>query len=111
MHADVNSGAVYSNVIMFFIIVTAAATLGTHGISITTAQDAALALRPLAGNFALRPFCRGMIGTGLLAVPVMAGWSGYVIAELFNFREGFIASCAAHQAFMASSFSVSRSAR
>ncbi len=88
LHADVNSGAVYSNLIMFFIIVTSAATIGAHGGTIATAQDAALALRPLAGDLAYALFAAGIIGTGLLAVPVIAGSSGYMIAELLGFREG-----------------------
>ncbi len=88
LHTDVNTGAVYSNLIMFFIIVTSAATIFVHGGNIATAQDAALALRPLAGNLAYALFAAGIIGTGLLAVPVIAGSSGYMIAELFNIPEG-----------------------
>lgn len=88
LHEDVNTGAVYSNLIMFFIIVTAAATIGAHGGTIQTAQDAALALRPLAGNLAYALFAAGIIGTGLLAVPVIAGSSGYMVAELFDLPEG-----------------------
>lgn len=88
LHTDVNSGAIYSNVIMFFIIVTSAATIFAHGGTIGTAQDAAMALRPLAGNLAYALFAAGIIGTGLLAVPVIAGSSGYMIAELFNIPEG-----------------------
>jgi len=88
LHADVNTGAIYSNIIMFFIIVTSAATIFVHGGTIATAQDAALALRPLAGNLAYALFANGIIGTGLLAVPVIAGSSGYMVAELFNFPEG-----------------------
>lgn len=88
LHADVNSGAIYSNAIMFFIIITSAATIGAHGGKIATAQDAALALRPLAGNLAYALFAIGIIGTGLLAVPVIAGSSGYMVAEMFGMREG-----------------------
>jgi Mn2+/Fe2+ NRAMP family transporter len=88
-HADVNSGAIYSNVIMFFIIVTTAATLGAHGMTnIATPQDAATALRPLAGDFAYLLFTVGIIGTGLLAVPVLAGSSAYVLSELFGLQAG-----------------------
>ena len=73
-HADVNTGMAYSNLIMFFIIVTAAATLGAQHINIVTAQDAAAALRPLAGRFAELIFALGMVGAGLLAaVPVAVG--------------------------------------
>ena len=89
MHADVNAGMIYSNVVAFFIIVTTAATLGAHGMTnIATAQQAALALRPLAGQFAELLFALGMVGTGILAVPVLATSSAYVAAETFRFREG-----------------------
>jgi NRAMP (natural resistance-associated macrophage protein)-like metal ion transporter len=89
MHADVNTGMIYSNVVAFFIIVTTAATLGARGITnIATAQQAAVALRPLAGPFAEALFALGMIGTGILAVPVLATSSAYVAAETFRFREG-----------------------
>ena len=88
-HADVNAGMVYSNLVMFFIIVTTAVTLGAHGKhDIATAQDAAEALRPLAGNFSYLLFTLGMVGTGLLAIPVLAGSSAYVASEMMSFREG-----------------------
>lgn len=87
-HADVNTGMVYSNVVMFFIIVTTAATLGAQHIHIVTAQDAAAALRPLAGPFAELIFALGMVGAGLLAVPVLAGASAYAVAETFLQPEG-----------------------
>jgi NRAMP (natural resistance-associated macrophage protein)-like metal ion transporter len=88
-HADVNTGMVYSNLVMFFIITTTAVTLGAHGRhDIATAQDAAEALRPLAGNFAYILFAVGMIGTGMLAIPVLAGSSAYVAAEMLRFRTG-----------------------
>jgi NRAMP (natural resistance-associated macrophage protein)-like metal ion transporter len=88
-HADVNTGMFYSNLVMFFIIATTAVTLGAHGKhDIATAQDAAEALRPLAGNFAYLLFTLGMVGTGLLAIPVLAGSSAYVAAEMFRFRGG-----------------------
>ncbi|MDQ2681087.1 MAG: divalent metal cation transporter, partial [Candidatus Eremiobacteraeota bacterium] len=78
-HADVNTGMIYSNVIMFFIIVTTATTLGAHGRhDIASVQDAARALRPLAGNFAYLLFALGVVGTGLLAVPALSGSSAYV---------------------------------
>jgi NRAMP (natural resistance-associated macrophage protein)-like metal ion transporter len=89
MHADVNTGMVYSNLVAFFIIVTTAATLGMHGMhDISTAQQAAEALRPLAGRAAELVFTFGMVGTGILAVPVLATSSAYVAAETFGFREG-----------------------
>ncbi|MBV9277061.1 MAG: divalent metal cation transporter [Candidatus Eremiobacteraeota bacterium] len=89
MHTDVNTGMIYSNLVAFFIIVTTAATLGAHGKhDIATAQQAAEALRPLAGNFAALLFTLGMVGTGMLAVPVLAGSSAYVAAQTFRFKEG-----------------------
>ncbi len=88
-HADVNTGMVFSNLVMFFIITTTAVTLFAHGKhNIATAQDAAEALRPLAGNFAYILFAVGMIGTGMLAIPVLAGASAYVAAEMLHFRAG-----------------------
>jgi Mn2+/Fe2+ NRAMP family transporter len=89
MHADVNAGMIYSNLVAFFIIVTTASTLGAHGkTDISTAQDAARALRPLAGPFAELLFMLGMVGTGMLAVPVLATSSAYIAAQTFRFREG-----------------------
>ncbi len=89
MHADVNAGMIFSNLVAFFIIVTTAATLGAHGKhDIQTAKQAAEALRPLAGRFASLLFTLGMVGTGILAVPVLATSSAYVAAETFGFREG-----------------------
>ncbi|HZY98830.1 MAG TPA: divalent metal cation transporter [Candidatus Baltobacteraceae bacterium] len=89
MHADVNTGMIFSNVVALFIIVTTAATLGASGRhNIATAQQAAEALRPLAGRFAELLFALGMVGTGMLAVPVLAGSSAYVAAQTFRFREG-----------------------
>ena len=82
-HFDVNIGMVLSNAVMFFIIVTTALTLFTHGkTNIQSAQDAAEALRPLAGNAAYLLFTLGMVGTGLLAIPALAGSSAYVAAEM-----------------------------
>ncbi len=86
-HADVNAGMFYSNTMTFFIIVTTAATLGVHHLPISTAQDAALALRPLAGNYASLLFMLGIVGTGLLAIPVLAGSSAYAIADFFRWRD------------------------
>lgn len=89
MHVDVNSGMIFSNLVAFFIIVTTAATLGLHGKhDISSAQDAAKALEPLAGRFAFVLFALGMVGTGLLAIPALVGSSAYVAAETFGFREG-----------------------
>lgn len=79
---DTITGMVLSNLIGFFIIVTTAATLHVHGITqIGTAEQAAEALRPLAGPLAFFLFALGIIGTGLLAVPVLAGSAAYAVAE------------------------------
>lgn len=85
-HADVNAGMIYSNVMTFFIIVTTAATLGVAHLPIATAQDAAAALAPLAGKFASTLFAIGIVGTGLLAIPVIAGSSAYAIADFFRWE-------------------------
>jgi len=84
---DVVTGMFFSNLIMYFIILTTAATLHAHGkISIATEQDAAEALRPLAGNGAYWLFSLGLIGAGMLGVPVLAGSSGYAVAEAAAWR-------------------------
>jgi len=79
----------FSNVVMFFIILCTAATLhraGTH--EIDTSRQAAEALRPLAGDAAYLLFTLGIVGTGLLAVPILAGSASYAVAELFAWRAG-----------------------
>jgi NRAMP (natural resistance-associated macrophage protein)-like metal ion transporter len=79
---DVVTGMFFSNLIMYFIILTTAATLHAHGkTTISTAQDAAEALRPLAGSSAYWLFSLGLIGAGMLGVPVLAGSSAYAVAE------------------------------
>ncbi len=79
---DVITGMFFSNFVMYFIILTTAATLHAHGIKhIETARQAAEALRPLAGNSAYLLFTLGLIGTGILGVPVLAGSSAYAISE------------------------------
>jgi NRAMP (natural resistance-associated macrophage protein)-like metal ion transporter len=84
---DVVTGMFASNAIMYFIILTTAATLHAHGrTSITTAQQAAEALRPVAGAAAYWLFTLGLIGTGMLAVPVLAGSCAYAIAEASAWR-------------------------
>src|SRR5207247_5086562 len=78
-----------SNLVMYFIILATALTLNASGIrNIDTGADAAQALRPLAGDLAGLIFAIGMIGTGLLAVPVLAGASAYAVSETFGWREG-----------------------
>jgi NRAMP (natural resistance-associated macrophage protein)-like metal ion transporter len=86
---DTAIGMTFSNVIAFFIIATTASTLGAHGMtSIETAAQAAEALRPLAGRFTSALFALGIIGTGLLAVPVLAGSASYAVAEAAGWRAG-----------------------
>ena len=84
---DTWTGMAVSNLIAFFIIVTTAATLNAHGLTkVTTAAEAAEALRPIAGAFTFELFSAGIIGTGLLAVPVLAGSAAYAVAEAFHLR-------------------------
>ncbi|HVO86155.1 MAG TPA: divalent metal cation transporter [Candidatus Binatia bacterium] len=89
MRVDVWSGMLLSNVVMFFIIAACGATLYPHGISqIHSAAEAAEALRPFAGNLTYWLFAIGIVGTGLLAIPVLAGSSSYAISEGFQWKEG-----------------------
>jgi len=86
---DVNAGMFFSNAIMFFIILTAAATLNAAGMTdVETAADAAAALKPLAGPAAAGLFTIGLVGTGMLGVPVLAGAAAYAIAEAAAWRAG-----------------------
>jgi len=87
MRIDVWSGMLISNVVMFFIIIATASTLFTNGITnINTASDAAIALRPLAGQYTFLLFAIGIIGAGLLAVPVLAGSASYALSESFGWK-------------------------
>lgn len=89
VHADVNGGMIFSNLVAFFIIVTTASTLGAHGKhDIASAQDAARALAPLVGRFASWLFALGMVGTGLLAIPALVASSAYILVGSFGFRQG-----------------------
>ena len=82
---DTTVGMIFSNGIAFFIILTTAAVLNTHGVKdIHTAADAANALRPLAGELTFLMFSLGIIGTGLLAIPVLAGSAAYAVADAFG---------------------------
>jgi NRAMP (natural resistance-associated macrophage protein)-like metal ion transporter len=82
---DTYFGMAVSNIVAFFVILTAAATLHAHGVlDIESASQAAKALEPLAGKFAFVIFALGIIGTGLLAVPVLAGSAAYGLAEAFQ---------------------------
>ena len=84
---DVVTGMLFSNLIMYFIILTTAATLHAHGqTTISTAEQAASALRPLAGAGAYWLFSLGLIGAGMLGVPVLAGSSAYAISEAAQWR-------------------------
>jgi NRAMP (natural resistance-associated macrophage protein)-like metal ion transporter len=86
---DVTVGMLFSNLVMYFIILATALTLNTSGkTDISTGADAAEALKPLAGDLAGLIFAIGMIGTGLLAVPVLAGASAYAVSETFGWRSG-----------------------
>ena len=79
----------FSNLIALFIMLTTAATLHAHGVTdIQTSSQAAEALRPIAGRFAFTVFALGIIGTGLLAVPVLAGSAAYAVGEALEWRVG-----------------------
>ncbi len=89
MRIDVWSGMFLSNLVMFFIIAACGATLFTTGVTnITTAADAAKALQPIAGDKAYLLFALGIIGTGLLAIPVLAGSASYALSECFGWKNG-----------------------
>ena len=89
MRTDVWSGMLLSNIVMFFIIAACAAVLFSHGITnIKSAAQAAEALRPFAGPATYYLFAGGIIGTGLLAIPVLAGSSSYALAESLGWRGG-----------------------
>ncbi len=84
---DTTAGMIFSNLIAFFIILTTAATLNANGITeIKTAAEAAEALRPIAGSLTFALFSAGIIGTGLLAIPVLAGSTAYGVAEVFGWK-------------------------
>jgi len=85
MKVDTTIGMMFSNVIAFFVILTTASVLHANGVTkIDSATQAAEALRPLAGNFTFLLFALGIIGTGLLAIPVLAGSAAYGVAEAFG---------------------------
>ena len=86
---DTIVGMGVSNLIALFIVLTTAATLNAHGLTnIETSADAAKALRPIAGEFAFAVFALGIVGTGLLAVPVLAGSAAYAVGETLGWRIG-----------------------
>lgn len=89
MKKDVDFGMLFSNLTMFFIILTTGSVLFNGGIhKIDTVEQAAQALKPLAGNAAYLLFALGVIGTGLLAIPVLSGSLSYIITETFGWKEG-----------------------
>jgi NRAMP (natural resistance-associated macrophage protein)-like metal ion transporter len=89
MRFDIDLGMLFSNVVMFFIMLTSGTVLYQAGVNnIETVEQAAEALRPLAGESAYWLFATGIIGTGLLAIPVLCGSVSYMIAECFNLSNG-----------------------
>jgi NRAMP (natural resistance-associated macrophage protein)-like metal ion transporter len=89
MKEDVNTGMLFSNLVMFFIILTAGVVLHGAGITkIDTVDQAAKALEPVAGKMAYLFFAVGVVGTGFLAIPVLAGSLSYQLAETFGWQEG-----------------------
>ncbi len=86
---DVGVGAFFSNMVMFFIILTTAITLNRHGlVNIETSRQAAEALKPFAGNLAATLFTLGIVGVGFLAIPTLAGSAAYAFAETLGWRQG-----------------------
>src|SRR5471030_2125579 len=89
MRKDVDAGMFFSNLVMFFIILTCGAVLYPNGIrQIDTVEQAAKALQPIAGNMAYWLFAIGIVGTGFLAIPVLSGSLSYMAAETFSWQEG-----------------------
>jgi Mn2+/Fe2+ NRAMP family transporter len=86
VQAEAAAGMIFAGVIFWFILVTTGATLGVHHQTVQTAQDAAAALVPLAGRYAALIFGVGLLASAVLAVPVLAGTSAYVVAEMFGWR-------------------------
>ncbi|MGH7499060.1 MAG: divalent metal cation transporter [Gemmatimonadales bacterium] len=86
---DVGIGTFFSNLVMFFIILTTALTLHQHGLTnLETSKQVAQALEPLAGRYATLLYTAGIIGTGLLAIPTLSGSAAYALAETFGCRQG-----------------------
>ena len=86
---DTSIGMIFSNLIAFCVMLATALTLNQHGITdVETTKQAAEALRPIAGSFAFILFALGIIGTGMLAVPVLAGSAAYAVADVFQWRAG-----------------------
>jgi len=99
---DVAAGTFFSNAVMFFIILTTALTLHPHGItSPQTSREVAEALKPLAGRYASLLYTLGLVGTGALAIPTLAGSAAYALAETFGWPEGMDESYGRARAFYA----------
>lgn len=88
MKADVNTGMFASNLVMFFIILATGIVLHGHTNKIDTVEQAAKALEPLAGKLSYFCFAVGVIGTGFLAIPILAGSLSYIVAETFEWKQG-----------------------
>jgi NRAMP (natural resistance-associated macrophage protein)-like metal ion transporter len=89
MKTDVNTGMFFSNLVMYFVILTAGVVLYGAGVKqIDTVEQAAHSMKPLAGQLSYLLFAIGVIGTGFLAIPVLAGCLSYILAETFNFSKG-----------------------
>lgn len=98
--ADTRIGMTFSNLITFFIITLTASTLFRAGINdVETLRDAAEALKPLAGEYAYMLFSVGIVSSGFLAIPILAGSAAYVLAEVFGWSEGFSKSFAKAKEF------------
>jgi NRAMP (natural resistance-associated macrophage protein)-like metal ion transporter len=99
---DIGIGTFFSNIAMFFIIVTTASTLHAHGqTNLESSADVAAALKPLAGERAMLLYTIGIVGTGLLAIPTLAGSAAYAFAETFDWRQGIDEKFSNAQAFYA----------
>ncbi len=94
VQAEAVVGIVFAGIVFWFIVVATGATLGIHHKSVETAQDAAVALVPFAGKYASFVFGFGLLASAMIAVPVLAGTSAYVMAEAFGWRRSLDASFA-----------------
>ncbi len=99
MQADATLGIVVAGLTFWFILIATGATLGTHHKTVQTAQEAAQALAPVAGKYAALVFAVGLLGSALVAIPVIAGTSAYVAAEMFGWRHSLDAKFAQARAF------------